>query len=194
MASHSIDDVAAVNHPARRRVVDHLFVHGPATVGMLAAGLGEQVGSVSHHLRVLERAGFVEPAPELARDRRESWWRGVHRKLSWSVSDFADSAADRLRATAAEQANLHHHVDKVLGWFETREEYDATWVDAAFATEHWVNATADELGDFGNRVQRLLEDWAEECRVAAAEEGGEGTAGARRTAVFVSVHANPARP
>jgi DNA-binding transcriptional ArsR family regulator len=194
MPPYAIDDVAAVNHPARRRVVDFLFVNGPATVGMLAAGLGQQVGSVSHHLKVLERAGFVEPAPELARDRRESWWRGVHRRFSWSVSDFEDSAADRLGATAAEQANLQHHVEKVLGWFATREEYDPAWVDAAFSSEQWVNANPEELTDFTRRVQRLFEQWAQECRAAAAEEDPDEGAAHRRTAVFVSVHANPARP
>ena len=90
------DDLATLHHPVRRRMLEFLNLTGPSTVGAIAAGLGQQVGSVSHHMKTLERAGFVEPAPELARDRRESVWRGIPRRLSWSL--------DRLRRVAERPA------------------------------------------------------------------------------------------
>ena len=59
----SIEILRAVHHPTRRRMVDFLYLHGPSQVGTLARELGEQVGSISHHLRMLERAGVVAHVP-----------------------------------------------------------------------------------------------------------------------------------
>src|SRR4029079_5406815 len=64
------DELTTLHHPVRRRMLEFLNLNGPSTVGAIAAGLGQQVGSISHHMKTLERGGFVEPAPELARDRR----------------------------------------------------------------------------------------------------------------------------
>ncbi|MEO5709074.1 MAG: winged helix-turn-helix domain-containing protein [Nocardioidaceae bacterium] len=44
----------------RRRMLEFLTLHGPSTVGAITAGLGQQVGSVSHHVKTLGRAGFVK--------------------------------------------------------------------------------------------------------------------------------------
>jgi DNA-binding transcriptional ArsR family regulator len=186
------EDLAALHHPVRRRMLEFLNINGPSTVGAIAAGLGQQVGSVSHHLKTLERSGLVEPAPELATDRRESWWRGVPRRMSWSITDFADSPADLLLATSAERANLQHHADKVSAWLTDREELDPVWLDAAFATEIWATATPEEMSDLSARLQELLGDWSDECREHASTE--DEREAARRTPVFVFTHGNPARP
>ena len=69
--------LAALAHPFRARMMDALKVDGPSTASMLAARTGQAVGNASHHLKVLAAAGLVEEAPELARDRRERWWRLV---------------------------------------------------------------------------------------------------------------------
>jgi DNA-binding transcriptional ArsR family regulator len=194
-----LDDLTAVHHPVRRRILEHLALHGPDTVGGLAAGLGQQVGSISHHLRVLDRSGFVAAAPELARDRRESWWRGVPRPLSWSVADFADAPADRLLAATAERANLDHHVGKVLAWLAERYGPDggwsSTWQLAAFSTDSWANATAAELRELGRRLNELVVGWAEDCRAAAArEEELDEADRPERLPAFVFAHGNPSRP
>jgi DNA-binding transcriptional ArsR family regulator len=197
-ATHHVlaDELAALHHPVRRRILELLQVDGPATVGTMAAALGQQVGSISHHLKTLERTGFVVPAADLARDKRESWWRSVPREVTWSVTDYAGSPTETLLATAAEHANLQHHNDKVLTWFSVREEYDEAWVDAAFATEHWARANPEELADLGRRVYALLAEWGGECTSAAdrEREAGDEAALAARTPVFVFAHGNPSRP
>ena len=76
-----LDVLMAFHHPTRRWLAELLEIEGPASVGRLAARTGLAVGSVSHHLKALHRHGFIEPAPDLARDTRESWWR-VRRPLS----------------------------------------------------------------------------------------------------------------
>ena len=188
----STDDLTTLHHPVRRRMLEFLNLHGPSTVGAIAAGLGQQVGSISHHMKTLEKAGFVEPAPELAKDRRESVWRGLPRRMTWSITDFADSPTDMLLATAAERSNLQHHADKVSGWFADRDEHDAAWVDAAFSLEVWATATSGELSDFSDRLQELFMTWAEEVRANTAAEDPEQRG--LRTPVFAFAHGNPARP
>ena len=46
------EDLAALHHPVRRRMLEFLNLNGPSTVGAIAAGLGQQVGSISHHMTV----------------------------------------------------------------------------------------------------------------------------------------------
>jgi DNA-binding transcriptional ArsR family regulator len=192
----TLEQLTALHHPMRRRILELLRVSGPATVGAVATALQQQVGSISHHLRTLERTGFVAPAPELARDGRESWWRSLEREMTWSITDYADSPTDTLLAASVERANLQHHTDKVLTWFAERDGYDDAWLDAAFASEEWASATPEELTDLARRVYAVMHTWAGECAAAGEREraAGEHEATARRTPVFVFAHGTPSRP
>ncbi|MCX4972748.1 transcriptional regulator [Streptomyces sp. NBC_00620] len=66
----------ALAHPLRLRILRHLGTAGPATSTTLAAALGENTGTLSYHLRMLERSGLIEDIPERSTGR-ERWWRGV---------------------------------------------------------------------------------------------------------------------
>ena len=107
------DLLVAYHHPMRRWLTEVLALEGPANVGQLAARTDLAVGSVSHHLKVLHRQGLVEPAPDLARDTRESWWRLCDRGLSWSVDDFEEGTLGRRVAETAEGENFRHQVRAV---------------------------------------------------------------------------------
>ena len=48
-----------LGEPTRLRIVERLM-RGPRHVGTLNAGIGAEQSLLSHHLRVLRRAGFVE--------------------------------------------------------------------------------------------------------------------------------------
>jgi DNA-binding transcriptional ArsR family regulator len=98
--------LVALSHPLRRRMLALLKLDGPMTVGMLSLRTDHAVGSVSHHLHTLATAGLVEEVPELARDRRERWWRRTAPALQWSSSDFAADPAEEAIAHAAESINL----------------------------------------------------------------------------------------
>jgi DNA-binding transcriptional ArsR family regulator len=135
-------------------------VGGPSTVGRLADESGERVGSVSHHLKMLARAGLVEEAPELARDRRESWWRMVRASWSWSIVDFDADPAGEVIADAAERAQLKDCVDKAQSWFDRRSEYDRAWLDAAYSNTSWLRATDEELSELSRQITDLVADFA----------------------------------
>ena len=101
-----ISVITAVHHPLRRRIYDYLLLYGTSQVTTLARSLGSQVGSISHHLRMLERAGLVERDQDPSGDRRTSWWKPARRGLTWSAEDFADSPADALLAREAQRQGL----------------------------------------------------------------------------------------
>ncbi len=174
----SIDVLRAVHHPTRRRMVELLYLHGPCRVGTLARDLGEQVGSVSHHLRMLERVGVVEQAPELATDGRTSWWRLSGAEISWSVDDFA-GPADRTQAQAAERLNLEHQLGKLAAWKREAPRADPAWRQAAFSSDFVALATPEELAALRDALQRAVREW----RAAIdADDGRE------RAPVFVFTH------
>jgi len=161
-----IDALLAMHHPVRRRIYEILTNDGPATVGQLADRLGIAVGSVSHHLKPMHRTGFVQPAPELARDTRESWWRGRNRRLSWSNQDYADGSFARQVADAAERANLEYLNAATVQWMRTRDSLPAPWREG-LASDNFVPATAAQLEDLKERVNALTTEWTREVRADA---------------------------
>ncbi|WP_427893637.1 helix-turn-helix domain-containing protein [Kribbella sp. GL6] len=176
--------LAAMHHPLRRRLLDLLHVDGPATASRLAEATGELVGNVSHHLKVLASAGVIVEAPELAKTRRERWWKpGDTSEYSWSIADAQGDPAGELIAASAEDVNLAHHVGKVRQWFDIRYEFDEPWVRAAYATERWLTLTPDQLVELSERIEDLVREYH--------DHPAEGEDAHR---VFFFAHAVPARP
>src|SRR4051812_8428462 len=124
--------LVAMAHPTRRRLMDVLKVHGPATVSALAERTGQRVPNISHHLRVLAEVDLVGDVPVLARDRRERWWRLLNPSLRWSTQDFVGDPAAEAVAQAAQSLEVDRHVGLARAWFAADEEQRAWWRDAGF--------------------------------------------------------------
>ncbi len=159
-----MDMLIALHHPTRRWLAELLWVEGPATVGRLAARTGLAVGSVSYHLKPLHQQGFVAPAPELARDTRESWWRVTPRDYSWAVDDFEPDSVGRQVATQAEIENFRHHVRATKQWFKEMGDSTVEWRRAAGSSDSLVKATAAQAEDLHRRLDAVVAEWARECK------------------------------
>ena len=96
--------------------MDALKVDGPSTASMLAARTGQAVGNASHHLKVLAEAGLVEEAPELAKDRRERWWRLVSSGTRWSRAEFGDDASAVAAALPGDRIRVHGKGGRAYGF------------------------------------------------------------------------------
>src|SRR4051794_18090351 len=151
--------LAALAHPLRRRLMDVLRVHGPATASALAERTDQHVGNVSHHVRALADVGLVEEAPELAKDRRERWWRLVATSLRWSGEPLSDDPAEEAVAQAVQSLMLDRHAAHVRAWFGAGDEERDPWRATAFAAEKWLHLTADELGELSREVGDLFARW-----------------------------------
>ena len=176
--------LAAVAHPLRRRLLDVLRVHGPQTASLLAQRTGSAVGNISHHVRVLADNGLLEVAPELARDRRERWWRLLQAGLTWNETDFDDDPAAAATASAAASLGLQRQVELTRAWFATASE-QPDWRDASLASDYWMRLSVDELATLAQEVGEVLGRWRER---GAADDG------VARRPVFVFARGFPASP
>lgn len=158
--------LAALANPHRARILDALRVDGPSTASMLAHRTGQAVGSASHHLKVLAEAGLVEQAPELAKDRRERWWRLANSGFRWSAAELDDDEAVGA-ARAAELLQAERQADRTRAWLSNA---DATpeWEDAAMASQTWLRLTPDELRELHTELLAVLTRWHEDVDADAA--------------------------
>ncbi len=181
----TIDVLRAVHHPLRRRIIEYLYIHGDCQVGTLARDLEQQVGSISHHLRMLERAGVVERAPELAVDGRTSWWRTANVSISWDVEDYADKPADMIQARAAERLNFEHQIRRFSEWRKRSAGYTRRWRRSAFSADGLAYATPDELAELSQLIGETVSAWRE----AIDRDDGQ-----QREPLYWFAHGFPVRP
>jgi DNA-binding transcriptional ArsR family regulator len=92
------DQLRALAHPLRIRILDELSMYGPLTASGLAERLGESSGATSYHLRQLEKVGLVEEEHGKG-SARERWWKRRAGSISLpDPADFPEGSADRLAA------------------------------------------------------------------------------------------------
>lgn len=181
-----IQAITAVHHPIRRRIVDYLGLHGNSQVTVIARALNQQVGSISHHLRMLERAGIVERAEARDTDKRTSWWALTRRSFTWSADDFSDSPADALLAREAERTNISTQLQRLTAWHRSKSPApDPEWSRSAFSTDTLTWASADELAALSEALRDTIEAW----RTSIDTDDGN-----RRRPVFVFAHGFPTAP
>ncbi|GAA2280306.1 helix-turn-helix domain-containing protein [Actinomadura luteofluorescens] len=176
--------LAAMSHPLRRRLLDVLKVYGPSTASALADRTGQAVANISHHLKVLASADLIVEAPELARDRRERWWRLAAPELRWVTGDFDDDPSRQAVAGAAVSLALDRQIGLVRAWHAVREQREA-WNGAAFSVDKWLHLTPAELGELEREILALLDRWERR------DVPGDGQA---REPVFLFAHGVPAEP
>jgi DNA-binding transcriptional ArsR family regulator len=177
--------IAAMTHPVRRRLLSVLKLDGPSTVSVLAQQTGQAVGSISHHLKALAGAGLVEEVPELARDRREHWWRRTTPAIRWTTKDFADDPASEAIARAAVSLNLEYQISHVRQWDASTEEEKALWPHGPFSTDTWMRLSDAELVELREELVDVMVRW--EARPLPDDD-------VVRSPVFVFTHAVPGQP
>ncbi|HEY2543615.1 MAG TPA: winged helix-turn-helix domain-containing protein, partial [Gaiellaceae bacterium] len=154
----------AMAHPLRLQILG-LLGDGPSTASRLGRRLGESSGSMSYHLRVLERGGAIVEAAELG-TRRERWWR--RRAPAFIPLPTDDDPEGRAIA-----ARMHGYVferdEKARLRFVTRDVGTA-WRESAVVGNWLVELTPEEAAELGERLVELVR--AIRPRTAAPEGAG----------------------
>jgi DNA-binding transcriptional ArsR family regulator len=141
----SPDQMRAVVHPIRMRILDALREEGPSTATRLAALLGESSGATSYHLRVLADAGVIEEDEERG-TARERWWR---RKTPFYIATDADDPEERAVEMSARLLHLERDEAAVRRFLLAYDSLSTEWRGAAFTGSFTVYVTAEELFEFG---------------------------------------------
>ena len=119
----------------------------PSTVGMLAERTDQAAANVSHHLKVLAAADLVTEAPELARDRRERWWRLRTRACAGPAPTSTPTRPARAVADAADlaQPGPARRAWPGPGTPPTRPRRPPG-TTPPFSTDHWLHLTPGGAG------------------------------------------------
>ena len=148
-----LDELKALSHPLRQRILYHLASVGSANSTSIAKTFGESTGSTSYHLRQLERFGLIDEVQARAKGR-ERWWRLVpldlRGKADGDSTPGASDIADRLGRIGLERDR--ELVDRYLG---NRHRF-ADWDDAAMFSSSITHLTKDELARFTEEYVELL--------------------------------------
>jgi DNA-binding transcriptional ArsR family regulator len=146
----------ALAHPLRLRLLGLLRADGPATATTLSERLGVSPALASYHLRQLADRGFIEEAPDLARDGKERWWRSSHERTSWSTVEFLDSP----ERVAAEQAFgreiVRAQANHAMEWVTGTHTWPTEWVDAADMSDWILELTPEELRALRDELHEVI--------------------------------------
>lgn len=178
----------AISHPLRMRLLLAVDEIGPATVGMLATHLSQPVGVISYHLRQLATHGLVAEVPELARDRRERWWRFVPTEsLSITPSEFVDDPVGQVASRALMLQWIDVTAEQMRRWVEGMHAWPPSWQDAAtLGRKGPMRMTPSDMRQFDAELEALVERWRKHGE--EAEDSPD-----RRQVVFI-FHAEPLGP
>ncbi|GAA1059356.1 ArsR/SmtB family transcription factor [Agromyces bracchium] len=156
---HDPGPMRAMAHPMRLRIIGLLRMEGPATVGMLAQQTGESAGSVSYHMATLAKHGFVEEAPELARDRRERWWRAAHEMTSWNTVDFIDDPARHAASDALRRTVLESYHRELLAALDAEAALEPEWIAPTDSSDGAAHLTLEEFQELSADLAAVRDKW-----------------------------------
>lgn len=150
------DRIRALAHPVRLDLIELIDELGEATATQCAERLGETVANCSFHLRVLAKAGFIEPAP--ARGREKPWRPAAEGGRRMSIEP--GNPASRLAVAEVASLSMVREVERVRSFIQQQPDPPPGWEDTVTVTTHGFWATADELREVVDQLATLTDRFA----------------------------------
>jgi DNA-binding transcriptional ArsR family regulator len=169
----------ALAHPLRMQLLRLIRQHQPATGARLAELTGESTASVSYHLSVLHRHGFIEPDPVPGPTRRHKPWRTTYESL-------------RIEGRHRELPPSQTVEGAILGPLlsENRRLQDAYFEGSSGLAGAWAEVGTFELTDLV-LTEPEFDRLTDEVGAVLARYRGAGQVGGDRARVSVSFIAIP---
>jgi predicted ArsR family transcriptional regulator len=176
------EQLKALTHPVRVRMLMLLRLEGPATATTLATRLGLNTGATSYHLRQLAQHGFVVDDEERG-NGRDRWWKAAHQSTR-TAPVAPDDDATQETMDAYMQAVAVVMAENVQRAIEERPHIGAEWHDASTISDWHIRLTPAQARDLLERVVSPIEaaedtdvegaaDWA--IQIAAFPQPGHVT-------------------
>lgn len=168
------DQLRALAHPLRSRLLAQLRVHGQATATELAAALDTHTGATSYHLRRLAEAGLIEDTGA-----------GTGRRRVWAAAEPVRSAdpepldEDDLAAEQWLQRDyVEHFAERAGAWIDENASWPATWQEHCGLADHAVLVTTEQLTALAAEIAEVMERY---------RRAGAGSPGAKRVAAYTAL-------
>lgn len=149
----------ALAHPLRLQLLGILRSDGAHSVGQLAELVDEAPGTVSYHLGVLAKFGFVVEAPERARDGRERWWRAAHSHTEFDPAALLTDPEQYGAARALQQVIFQSYLVELLAALDAEPTLDREWVAASTHSDSFAYLTAPQLSELTAELAELSRKW-----------------------------------
>ncbi|HEY7667608.1 MAG TPA: winged helix-turn-helix domain-containing protein [Actinomycetota bacterium] len=163
------EQMRALTHPLRLELLGLLRADGPATATVLADRTGVSTPLASYHLRRLATHGFIEEAPELARDGRERVWRARHERTSWSTTEWLDTPERAAAEAAFGRTIVRRHLRAVEAWMDAAASWPRRWVDATEMSDWLLELTPAEMRELREELKATVERYAARAPKRGAE-------------------------
>lgn len=133
-------------HPLRVRIYDELSAYGPLTASGLGERLDESSGSMSYHLRQLERAGLVRENTERGKGR-ERWWERVPGSVAVpDARSLPAGSAERLAVKLVEDEWMRRREQNFREFVAEGEQvFGSDWLDIATSDTINLRLTPEQL-------------------------------------------------
>lgn len=158
-------ELAALTHPLRLDLINHLMAAGPATASQCARAVGDTPSNCSYHLRILQRSGLVVAEPST--DGRERPWRAT-------ITGFGVEDRDRAEAGQAESGQAEPsqaepgQADALIAvavqrdqrltreYLARRGEVSRDWRTVDSHATYTLRMTPEELAALGQQLDTLI--------------------------------------
>lgn len=92
---NDLDQVKALAHPLRLRIIETLAASEPMTTKQVAESLGEKPTRLYHHVKLLEKAGLIRIThTRQNRGTTEKYYEAIARQFRASADLFSDEIPD----------------------------------------------------------------------------------------------------
>ena len=176
------EQLQALAHPLRSRLLGALRFYGPATSTALASRLGTNSGATSYHLRQLAEVGLVEDDEEQS-NGRDRWWKAAHDATSWRHGDFDDDPDARAADDWLVRRQARTVSGWLLDWLDVRDDWSVEWRDASDQSDYHLDLTPAGL-------RTLME---EVHAVVAKHREAPSPDGAERVTIILQAFSSPER-
>jgi predicted ArsR family transcriptional regulator len=147
----------ALTHPVRLRMLGILRTEGPTTATALAQRLGLNTGATSYHLRQLAQHGFIVD-DEARGNGRDRWWRAAHASTRTSLEAYPDPA-DKEALDAYLQTVVVIYTQLLQQAIEERSTLPDDWRNATTFSDWRCRLNPEQAERLINAVSDLIEEF-----------------------------------
>ncbi len=147
----------ALTHPVRLRMLGILRTEGSTTATALAQRLGLNTGATSYHLRQLAQHGFIVD-DETRGNGRDRWWRAAHASTRTNLEKYPDPA-DKEALDAYLQTVVVVYTQMLQQAIEERSTLPDEWRNASTLSDWRCRLNPEQAERLINTVADLIEEF-----------------------------------